>query len=245
MDRDTDIGGAGRQFPPTRRTFVEALRSEDAAERRRAFETLVSLYWKPLYKTARLKWRKSNEDAKDLTQSFLTRVAESEPLASYQPEKGSFRNYLRVLFERFISNQEKAAQRLKRGGGTEELDFASAEAELERHSSNDLTAEELFHREWTRSLFSLGIETLREACKTGGRSRRFEIFEAYDLSDEASRPNYEELARRFAVPATTITNELAAARRQLRTIILEKLREVTVSEEEFRGEARSLLGVQP
>jgi hypothetical protein len=41
-----------------------------------------------------------------------------------------------------------------------------------------------------------------------------------------------------------VTNHLHWARRELRKAVLEKLRETTASEEEFRDEARALLGVE-
>jgi DNA-directed RNA polymerase specialized sigma24 family protein len=50
--------------------------SHDLKERQRAYESLILAYWKPVYKTVRLKWNKSNEDAKDLTQAFFTRAME-------------------------------------------------------------------------------------------------------------------------------------------------------------------------
>jgi hypothetical protein len=40
-----------------------------------------------------------------------------------------------------------------------------------------------------------------------------------------------------------VTNYLALARREFRRTVLEKLRELTATDEEFRREARSLLGV--
>ncbi len=40
-----------------------------------------------------------------------------------------------------------------------------------------------------------------------------------------------------------MTNFLALARREFRRIVLEKLREITATDREFREEARSLLGV--
>jgi len=42
-----------------------------------------------------------------------------------------------------------------------------------------------------------------------------------------------------------VTNFLAFARREFRRIVLEKLREITANDREFREEARSLLGVAP
>jgi len=42
-----------------------------------------------------------------------------------------------------------------------------------------------------------------------------------------------------------VTNYLAGARREFRRIVLDKLRELTATDDEFRREARMLLGVDP
>lgn len=76
MDQDTDIGGPGQRFPPTRHSAIVAARSEDPEERKRAFETIIAGYWKPAYKYIRIKWQSSNEDAKDLTHGFFTSAIE-------------------------------------------------------------------------------------------------------------------------------------------------------------------------
>jgi hypothetical protein len=44
---------------------------------------------------------------------------------------------------------------------------------------------------------------------------------------------------------TDVTNYLASARREFRRLVLKKLREITATDEEFRREARALLGVDP
>lgn len=225
-------------FPTTRRSVVLALGSTDEAERTRAFDTLVACYWKPLYKYARVAWSRSREDAEDLTQSFFTRAFEKESLASYDSAKASFRTFLRLLFDRFVSNEWKAGQRLKRGGGEVHLDFDAAEAELGRDAGS-VTPEEYFHREWVRSMFAVAVERLRARCD----AVPFAVFEAYDLDDDRG-VSYRELAVRFGIPETQVTNFLSATRRRFREVVLEMLREVTATEEEFRSESRALLGVK-
>jgi hypothetical protein len=44
--------------------------------------------------------------------------------------------------------------------------------------------------------------------------------------------------------SSDVTNYLAHARRELRRIVLEQLREMTGSEEEFKQEAETLLGLK-
>jgi RNA polymerase sigma factor (sigma-70 family) len=227
-------------FPTTRRSVVLALSSADAAERTRAFDTLVACYWKPLYKYARVAWKRTREDAEDLTQSFFVRAFEKESLVAYDASKASFRTFLRLLFDRHTANEWKAGQRLKRGGGEVHLDFDSAEAEIGRDAST-LTPEEYFQREWVRSVFAVAVERLRERCVAEGKATQFGVFEAYDLEDDRG-VSYRELATRFDIPETQVTNYLSAMRRRFREIVLDALREVTATEEEFRAESRALLG---
>lgn len=226
-------------FPTTRRSVVVALSSADGEQRTRAFDALVALYWKPLYKYARVAWRRGREDAEDLTQSFFARAFEKESLASYDAAKASFRTFLRLLFDRYAANEAKAASRQKRGGNEVHLDFESAEAELGRDHGHSVSPEEYFQREWVRSVFAVCVERLRDQCD----ATRFALFEAYDLGED--RVSYRELAERFAIPETTVTNQLAAARRRFREIVLDALRDVTASDHEFRAEARALLGWSP
>jgi RNA polymerase sigma factor (sigma-70 family) len=223
-------------FPTTRRSVIVALSSGDAAERTRAFDTLVACYWKPLYKYARVSWRRTREDAEDLAQSFFIRAFEKESLANYDPSKASFRTFLRLLFDRFASNEWKAGQAIKRGGGEVHLDFESAEAEVGREGS-PVTPEEYFHREWVRSVFAVAVDRLRERCS----ETQFAVFQAYDLDDDRSI-SYRELATRLDISETKVTNDLSAARRRFREIVVETLREVTASEQEFRAESRALFG---
>lgn len=248
MPRDTDIGGpGGGRFPATRHSAVLAAQSDDLIERERGLAILVETYWRPAYKYLRIRFRESNEDAKDLTQGFFTRALEKDFFDGYDPEKGSFRTYLRTCLDRFVANEKKAAGRAKRSPGTPliPLDFEGAEGELARQDPPDpATMEQFFHAEWVRGLFALAVEKLREECMLRGKDLPYRLFERYELDrDPDEKLTYERLAEEFQIPATQVTNFLAFARREFRRIVLEKLREITATDREFREEARSLLGV--
>ena len=69
------------------------------------------------------------------------------------------------------------------------------------------------------------------------------MFEAYDLADDdRDRPTYAELAERLGLSPVGVTNELAAARREFRRLVLEALREQCATDEEFDAESRALTG---
>jgi RNA polymerase sigma factor (sigma-70 family) len=254
---DTKIGGPGGRFPATRWSAIVVARSTDSAERTRALETVVEAYWKPIYKYVRIRWNKSNEDAKDLTQEFFSRLIEKNYLGDFDPGKARLRTFLRVCVDHFLANETKAATRLKRGGAAEHisLDFDAAEAELGRASQSFTqgigsasreSMDDFLEKEFLRSLFGLSLESLRRFCEAHGKQTHFRLFEIHDVQDSgAKRPRYAELAKQFGIATTDVTNYLAFARREFRRISLEKLREMTATEEEFRREARALLGVVP
>lgn len=250
MGDDTAFGGAGGRFPVTRPSLVLAIRAESPELRRQSFDALVASYWKPVYKYLRLRWRISNEDASDLTQGFFAHAFEKTFLERFDPGRARFRTWLRVCLDGYVANEHKAAGRLKRGGGFEflPLDFSTAESELGASVvAAEADPEAWFRREWVRDLFERALAELRGECEALGKQSALAVFERYDLDDSPSDrpPSYAELAVEFGVPATQITNYLAWSRREFRRLVLERLREATASEAEFRAEAREVLGVDP
>ncbi len=235
----------GGAFPATRHSVVMAARSDDPEVRSRAVETITTAYWKPVYKYVRMRWSIPPEDAQDFTQDFFARLMEKEFLSSFDPQKGRLRTFLRTCADRMYWNQSRDAQRQKRSGGFAHLslDFDGAERELSRAARPE-SIEEYFEKEWIRSLFSLALERLRAHCEKCGKMIQFALFERYDLVEEGEpKPSYAELAREHGLPVTDVTNHLAWARRGFRRLVLDQLREMTASDEEFRREAQALLGV--
>lgn len=228
---------------------MRAVASANPDARREAFTAIVEAYWKPVYKYARLKWHAAADEAEETTQAFFARAFEKGFFASYDPDKARFRTFLRTCFDGFVANERKAARRLKRGGDVVlvPLDFQTAEGELRRHEvAVPADMEEFFDREWARSVLGLAVDRLRAHYAGAGRDKYFRAFERYDLEGSGAdgrRPTYADLAQELGVRPTDVTNYLAAARRQFRACVLELLRELTATDEEFSAEAKRLLGV--
>ena len=105
-DPDTAIGGNRDRFPSTQVSLIASAAGEPLA-----MERVVALYWKPVYKFIRLKFRKDNEAAKDLTQGFFASAMERDFFQRFDPAKAGFRTYLRLAVERFA----KASSRSRLG----------------------------------------------------------------------------------------------------------------------------------
>jgi len=238
---------SSRPFPPTRLSVISLARSEDAATRRRAHESIIAAYWKPVYTYLRLRWRAEPADAEDLAQGFFADAIDSTLFDRYDPTRARFRTYLRTCVDGFVANARKAAGRQKRGGDVLHvpLDFTTAEGEvrtLEIPSPED--PDRLFRDAWVRRLFELALEDTRAQCEADGKGAHFRIFERYDLEprDADTRLTYDDLAREFELPVTQVTNFLALARRRFRTAVLDHVRALTTDDDEFRAEVRDLLG---
>jgi len=246
---EEDFQHRSDRFPPTRRSVIEAARSIDAEERDRALSALCAAYWKPVYKYVRSRWNRPADVAQDLTQGFFAELLERELLERFDSKKSRLRSYLRVCVDSFVSNEDKAGRRQKRGGNVLHvaLDFAAAEEELGATVMDPAlipspeSLEEFFEKEWVRSLFALAVEDLRELCVARERERTFHLFEAYDL-EGSEKISYQQLSKEYGISVTDLTNALAWARREFRRIALERLRELCGSEEEFQREARAAFG---
>ncbi len=232
-------------FPATRLSVVERTRSGDEATRRVALATIIDGYWKPAYKYLRVKWSLDPDQAADLTQEFFTIALEKDVIEKYDPARARFRTYLRLCLDGFAGNARKAERRLKRGGViTVPLNFETAEGEIVSHEpAVEADVDELFYREWVRALLERSVADLKRQAEESGRPVMFEVFARYDLIDDAEvRPKYSEIAAALDLTSATVTNHLAAMRKRFRQIVLDRLRELTSSEEEWEAEAARLLG---
>jgi RNA polymerase sigma factor (sigma-70 family) len=233
-------------FPATRLSVVERTRSGDAETRQVALAAIIEAYWKPVYKYLRMKWALDADDAADLTQEFFASTLEKEVIEKYDPARARFRTYLRLCLDGFASNARKAERRLKRGGGITivPLDFETAEGEVATHEpAAGADVDELFYREWVRALLERSVGDLKRRAEEAGRPEMFDVFARYDLVDEGdARPTYTAIASALNLTTATVTNHLAAMRRQFRKIVLDRLRDLTSSDEEWEAEAAKLLG---
>jgi RNA polymerase sigma factor (sigma-70 family) len=191
--------------------------------------------------------RQERADAEDLTQGFFAEALRRDLFARYDPRRARFRTFVRTCVDSYVANALQAERRQKRGGGTSfvSIDHAEIDARLTNDAEDPTDPEKIFHREWVRSVFVTAIGRLRERYVGAGKHVHLTLFERYDLVDvEENRPTYADLAAESGISVTQVTNWLASTRREFRTVVLETLRELSGNDEEFRDEARALLGVQ-
>ena len=232
-------------FPTTRHSVIERLRSAVDAPRREAFGDLVDGYWKPVYKYLRIKWKLSAEEAEDAAQAFFAEAFEKAWFERFDPSKARFRTFVRVCVDRLVMNIEQAAGREKRGRArVVSVDFASAESELAgQMPSVAPEADDFFQQEFVRALFDRAVRAVREDALSRGRELQWQLFEQYDLATD-DRPSYAALATAFGLTQGQVTGYLAQMRAAFRTQAVASLEGLCAGQDEFRREARELLGVE-
>jgi RNA polymerase sigma-70 factor (ECF subfamily) len=235
------------RFPPTRWSAIRASAEVGAVTRKQGFSRLVAAYWRPIYVYIRLRHRRSDSDAHELTQSFFAQCWERNTLSSFDPVRGRFRTFVRTCVDRHVVDQHRSDAAQKRGGDWDHVPIDVAQ--LERDTALIDTAlssdpERLFEAEWTRSLLLQALADLRTSYTSQSRELDLALFEEYELAS-GERPSYAELAIRHRVPVTTVTNRLASVRRALRERLAECLRELTATEDEYRDESYRIFGVRP
>jgi RNA polymerase sigma factor (sigma-70 family) len=236
-----DDGGRAL-FPATRLSAFALLQSPAPADRERGLDCIAAAYWRPVYVHVRIKWRKQPEEARDLTQGFFTSALEKRLFDGYERDRGRFRSFLRTCLDRFLANEHEASVRLKRGGPRArwmQVELDDMEPEVEALVAGD-DPETAFDREWTRSIFALSVDDLRREYESLGKAKRFEVFERLVLGADDSE-TYRQIAERLGIRETDVSNYLTQTKRDLRRILLERLRGITSSDEELADEARAVL----
>lgn len=234
------MGQAG--FPETRPSLVREVLASDEAARARGREALAVAYWRPIHAYLCYRWQLDAEEARDVTQEFFAQAFARDLFAQYDPARARLRTWVRLCVDSHARNTFKAGGRLKRGGDVVLVDADTPGLAL---PSTDGEIEAWFEREWLRSLFEEALEALAAECERLGKSVPLAVFRAADVDETRERPGYAELATRFGIPVTQVTNHLHWCRRRLRGHVLDRLRAQCRTEEEFQSEAQAVFGVRP
>jgi RNA polymerase sigma-70 factor (ECF subfamily) len=246
---DTSMGGSGRAFPTT--VWSEILKAGDRShpDCREQMEHLVRQYWKPVFAYVRTSWKKPVEDAKDLTQGFFVHLLDKDRLARLQPERGSFRGFLKRSVHNFVIDQQRAdIARRPSSGPLFSLDATPGELDRLGPVSPDDTPDKVYDREWFRCLFHAAMEDLEKSLKKSGREKYYEVFRVYcldplegKLAPDRKTPTYGEVGERFGLKETDVGNYLNYARATVREILRTRIREYVTSEDEVERELREAI----
>jgi RNA polymerase sigma-70 factor (ECF subfamily) len=229
-DQDTAGPGGPAQFPATAWSLVERLRDPKDPEVRAYLDRMIRLYWRPVYRFVRVSWKRSNEDAKDLTQAFFIHLLEGKVFASADPDRGNFRKLLLASLRNFLANEARASSAAKRGGGRR---IVSLDDQGDAAGSEDVgDPRAIFEGQWARAL----LERCLEGLKAGVRPEIYAAFEKFHLHDLPVARVAEELG----VSVSQVGHFLHDARVALRRLVTDEIRQYVKDESEIDRELELL-----
>jgi RNA polymerase sigma-70 factor (ECF subfamily) len=237
VDDATDLGGARRDFPRTSWTLIcEARRRGPGFDA--SWNRLVELYWKPVYWYVRTRWRKSNEDAKDLTQEFFATLLDKETLDSLREDRPRFRTFLQTCLEHFLLHANRDRARIKRGGRAQHVSIDARACRIDV-PARGLSPEESFDRAWAQTILDESLGELEAHYRKSGKLDTWEAFERYHLA--GSSRTYAAVAKELGLSADDVQNRLKHARNTLSALLRARVLETIADPADVEDELAHLV----
>lgn len=229
-ENDTAIQAGESRFPPTAWSLLSRLRDPRDPRVQEYLNRMFEIYWRPIYKYVRIAWKRTNEDAKDLTQAFFVHLMEGDLLARADPERGNFRKLLLTSLRNFLSNEQRSGHAQKRGGG---LKIVSLDLRPEDGGPPDTQdPQEAFESQWARELLERAIDRLSKTV----RPPVFAAFRRFHLEGGAVR----EIAGELKATEAQVGHYIQDARTVLRRLVTDEIREYVHDENEIARELDEL-----
>jgi RNA polymerase sigma-70 factor (ECF subfamily) len=228
-------------FETTRWSLILAAGGQDSAAARDALSALCEAYWYPLYAYVRRRGL-DPDDARDLTQGFLTSLLERRDFDDLRPDRGRFRAFLLASLKHFLANDAARRQTLKRGGAVVLLPLAFDEAE-DRYRFEPVesaTPETLYERRWALTLIERVLAQLRREWEAHGRAQEFDELKA-SLLGGAPAGGYAAVADRLGSSEGAIRVAAHRLRRKFQTRLRQHIAETVSDPAEIDDEIRYLV----
>lgn len=233
------------QFPTTRWTLVERIRSSDLEIVDRALNDLCRQYHYPLYCYIRRRGHE-HHDAQDILHDFLAKLLRLNSLGGTTAEKGRLRGFLCAALHNFLISW----QRDHRDRQTEVSMDASgilAKAE-ERYLREQLTDQDtpdrLFARKWAQELLTRVLVRLRDDYRTRGKEALFSSLKPVLISGGSLRDeNSATLATSLGMTGAALRKALERMLEDYREVLEEEVSQTVDEPSEVRDEIIDLQAV--
>jgi RNA polymerase sigma-70 factor (ECF subfamily) len=226
-------------FETTRWSLVLAAAGSDSQAARDALASLCETYWYPLYAYLRRRGL-DPEDARDLTQGFLTSLIERQDFEGLRQERGRFRAFLLASLKHYLSNWSARERTQKRGGGRRMVPLENAEGQYVVEPTDHATPETLFERRWALTVVDGLLADLRAQWTAQGRASEFDELKAC-LLGQAPAGGYAAAAIRLGTSAGAVKAAVHRLRRRFQSLLRERVAETVADGRDVDDEIRHLI----
>jgi len=230
---------APHRFPTTRWTIIlEGKTSPEA--RRRAFDELARVYWRPLFVYLRSRGL-DPAAAQDATQELLVTLLQRGLVEKLDPARGRLRAYLKTAAQNLLAHQHEKTQAQKRGAGAHAVPIDEKLAE--RLPVDAAHPDEAFEREWALLVMQHALDALRGEFESGARGGPFALIERFFRPGREDPPSYADAAKEHGMSVPQLKAFLHRARVRFRELLRDEVLHTVENEADAEGELQSLVEV--
>lgn len=209
-------------------------------ERSEALEALCRAYWYPLYAYIR-RAGSAPEDAKDLTQSFLSYFLQRGALNLADRERGRFRTFLLTALKHYLVDEVRRRTALKRGGGQplEPLENEDGEERYQFEAADFASPDVLYDRACARAVLAQALSRLREEYASSTHGPGFEALKDY-VWGESSGLTCAELGQKIGMSEEAAKKAVQRMRYRFAQLLRQQIAETVSTPAELEDELRHL-----
>ncbi len=227
-------------FPETAWSMVRAAQNLDGSQQHEAMNRWTAAYWRPVFHFIRARGYPLHQ-AEDLTQEFFLRFVERDWLSRADQQRGRFRTFLLTILTRFLADQGD-----HRAPRQEVFDNQQVAISALLHDSDrgfeppvDRTPEEIFMRQWARSVLAQVHRSMESWCAARGHPDWYRMFLAtYPL--ELGMPSFTKtgLAKQLGVTRDQVRYGLDEVETKFIEFLRAELVDQVASPDELNQEIR-------
>jgi RNA polymerase sigma-70 factor (ECF subfamily) len=229
-------------FPSTDWSIVRAAASPNDATAKAALENLCLHYWHPIYAFIRREGIRLSgtpkAGAQDVTQEFFAHIlTPPQPhqtptfLTAVDPQKGSFKAYLRGACRNFLINKWKKDRRDVLNGPVICLESLEPPA-----------PDEEFDLDWAFAVLTNALKAVRRLYVDRGKAAHFDCFRAYLPLHEGELPNTQaEAAKQLGITVENFKKKLHELRQEFARQVHYQVAQTLSNPEDVEQEIAELL----
>jgi RNA polymerase sigma factor (sigma-70 family) len=228
------------QFVTTHWSMVLAASGPLSHERSEALEALCRAYWYPLYAYIR-RAGQGPEDAKDLTQSFISQFLEKGALSLADRARGRFRTFLLSALKHYLIDEDRRRTAQKRGGGRplEPLENEDGEERYQFEPADLASPDVLYDRGWAKAVLVQALARLRAEYASSKYGPGFETLKDY-VWGERSRVSCAQVGQQLGMSEEAVKKAVQRLRQRFAQLLREQIAETVNTPAELEDEIRYL-----
>ncbi len=219
----------------TRWSLVQAAKG-DTPQARAALAELCEAYYSPVFGQMR-RWLATEDEARDMTQSFFAHVLGGNRLNGADAARGRFRSYLHAAARHFILGHLRSKATQKRGASAMQGDDALLE---ELPDAAQLAPDAEFDRAWACAVLKRTLDTLEAEMNAHGRTATFAILKPW-LAGDAGHGETARAAKELCISEMAVRVQLSRLRKRLRDILEQTLADTLAPGGDVQAELREMM----